>query len=299
MPNQHKPLPPEDDIKESFKFYYGLGINDKKIALHMRDHYDTERYGLSVRSVKRLRDKWELKSTRQQKHTLESIGEAIQDVRRQYPSRGADMIRRDLLVKLNMRVPRPLIQRYLHETEPHAVQARKQRRFKRRRFYAAGVNDVWAQDQHDKWGPRFGLWLHNNIDPFISFNNWLKVWWTNKNPRLITRYFLNTVREFGAIPVTTQSDPGSENYGVANVQTVIRQTLDPSLKGTLQHHWMRKKNNVKYEANWSVFRRDFAPGYEDLFESGVVARYYDVVHLMLNQIFPPIARTYSRIWKLF
>ena len=31
------------------------------------------------------------------------------------------------------------------------------RRFHRRKFHAAGVNDVWAQDQHDKWGPRFGL----------------------------------------------------------------------------------------------------------------------------------------------
>jgi hypothetical protein len=82
--------------------------------------------------------------------------------------------------------------RYLHETEPDAVKAHR-----RRRFYAAGVNDIWAMDQHDKWGPRFGLWLHNGIDPFISFNKWLKVWWTNKNPRLIAKYFLDYVRKYG------------------------------------------------------------------------------------------------------
>lgn len=87
--------------------------------------------------------------------------------------------------------------RYLHETEPNAVMARRRRRFKRRRFFAAGVNDIWAMDQHDKWGPRFGLWLHNSIDPFISVNNWLKVWWTNKNPRLIAKYFLDYVRKYG------------------------------------------------------------------------------------------------------
>ena len=185
--------------------------------------------------------------------------------------------------------------RYLHETEPDAVKARRRRRFKRRRFYAAGVNDIWAMDQHDKWGPRFGLWLHNGIDPFISTNNWLKVWWTNKNPRLIAKYFLDYVRKYGgrrllfernlfllfiwpypAIPVTTQSDLGSENYGVANIQTHARHELDPSLAGTLQHRWKRNKMNVKSEANWSVFRRDFAPGYEDLFESGVNAGYYNV-----------------------
>lgn len=91
----------------------------------------------------------------------------------------------------------PTIEAFLHQYEPEQVAARKRRRFTRRYFYAAGVNHVWCQDQHDKWGPRFGLWLHNSIDPFTGWNNWLKVWWTNKQPRLIASYFLNTVRDYG------------------------------------------------------------------------------------------------------
>jgi hypothetical protein len=43
--------------------------------------------------------------------------------------------------------------------------------------------------------------------------------------------------------------------------------------------------NVKSEANWSVFRRDFAPGYEDLFESGVNAGYYNVDNVLENLVF--------------
>jgi hypothetical protein len=31
----------------------------------------------------------------------------------------------------------------------------------------------------------FGLWLHISLDPFAGWINWLKVWWTNKNPRRI------------------------------------------------------------------------------------------------------------------
>jgi hypothetical protein len=73
-------------------------------------------------------------------------------------------------------------------------------RFKRKRFYAAGINDVWVQDQHDKWGTCFGLWLHNNLDPFTGFNNWLKVWWTNSNPRLIAKYYIDTVRANKGLP---------------------------------------------------------------------------------------------------
>ena len=38
--------------------------------------------------------------------------------------------------------------------------------------------------------------------------------------------------------------------------------------------------NIKSEANWSVFQHDFAPGYEDLFESGVNAGYYDVNNVL-------------------
>ena len=92
---------------------------------------------------------------------------------------------------------RSLILRFLHETGPDAVKARRRRRFKRHCFFAAGVNDIWAMDQHDKWGPRYGLWLHNGIDPFISVNNWLKVWWTNKSPHLIAKYFLDYVQKYG------------------------------------------------------------------------------------------------------
>lgn len=79
-----------------------------------------------------------------------------------------------------------------------------------------------------------------------------------------------------AVPLTTQSDPGSENYGVANVHTLVRHKMDPSLSDTLQHSWKRRKANIKPEINWSVFRRDFAPGYEDLFQSGVDKGHYEV-----------------------
>lgn len=87
---------------------------------------------------------------------------------------------------------------FFQATEPDQVSARKARKFVRRFFYAAGVNHVWAMDQHDKWG-KYGLWLHNCIDPFTAFNNWLTVWWTNKQPRLVAAYYLNAVEELGGM----------------------------------------------------------------------------------------------------
>jgi hypothetical protein len=79
-----------------------------------------------------------------------------------------------------------------------------------------------------------------------------------------------------AVPIITQSDPGHENNGVANAQTVIRQTLDASLAGTMQHRFAKGHNNILSEIKWSVFRRDFSPGFENILEEGILKGWYDV-----------------------
>lgn len=55
-----------------------------------------------------------------------------------------------------------------------------------RRFQAAA--NSWL-----KWKRLF-----NGINPFISVNICLKVWWMNKNPRLIAKYFLDYVQKYGS-----------------------------------------------------------------------------------------------------
>jgi len=78
-----------------------------------------------------------------------------------------------------------------------------------------------------------------------------------------------------AIPLVTQSNPGSENYGIANAHTFLRHWHDPSLKGTLQHCWMRKKKNVMLEISWSQMRQCFTPGFENKLEQGILEGWYD------------------------
>ncbi|THU75737.1 hypothetical protein K435DRAFT_880248 [Dendrothele bispora CBS 962.96] len=65
----------------------------------------------------------------------------------------------------------------------------------------------------------------------------------------------------------TQSDPGSENFCLAKGHTFIRQALDSSLHGTLQHRWMREKKTIPPEILWSNLRRRWTPGFEDILES--------------------------------
>ena len=78
------------------------------------------------------------------------------------------------------------------------------------------------------------------------------------------------------IPIITQSDPSTENYGVTDAHTVMQQCLDPSLANTLQHHFASGHNNILSEIKWSVFHCDFSPGFEDMLEHGVQSGWYDV-----------------------
>ncbi|KAJ7835610.1 hypothetical protein B0H13DRAFT_1913517 [Mycena leptocephala] len=156
--------------------------------------------------------------------------------------------------------------------------------------------DILCFDQHDKW-KRFGLWLHLGIEPYSGWILWLKIWWTNRNPKLVTSYYLDGCRKAGGmylifsiratlsspltnpalgIPLITQSDLGTENYGIANCHTVTRQRLDPSLEGTMQHQWMKEKMNIKPEATWSQMRRQFTPGFETIMDKGVARGLYNV-----------------------
>ncbi|KAJ7769107.1 hypothetical protein DFH07DRAFT_866763 [Mycena maculata] len=290
MPNQHKPLPPVADMEQPLRTYFDLSLSDKEIAQHLTSHYDTSQYGCSYISVRRLRKEWGLKSTRQQKHTSQSIEPFVKEIKSKFPHHGILAVWKNLRQEFNVRASENTVKTLLRQLEPDAMRARKGKKFHRTKFYAAGVDNCWGQDQHDKWGPRFGLWLHNSIYPFIAFNNWLKVWHTNKNPHLITKYFLDM-----SLPVFTQIDPGNENNGVANVQTIMRQRLDPNLAGTLQHKWMTEKNNVKNEGNWSVMRADLSPGLEDLFEFGLQNGWYDVGNPLENLVFRWLAIPFVQI----
>ena len=66
------------------------------------------------------------------------------------------------------------------------------------------------------------------------------------------------------------SDPGTENNGIANMHTMTRHQLDPSLHDTLQHLFCCNKMNIKLKIGWSQFRAQWAPGFfDDLFNFGV------------------------------
>ncbi|KAG2158616.1 uncharacterized protein EDB93DRAFT_556898 [Suillus bovinus] len=201
-----------------------------------------------------------------------------------------------------MSVLRNVVIAYFSKYEVDLVRQRKARRLQRQQFWAAGVNDLFAVDQHDKW-LRFGLASHTGIEPFTGRIMWMRVWHSNQNPQLILTYYLETIQELGHrfffmsfyhnaidvvitdMPMVTQSDPGSENFGIANAHTMLRQWHNLTLQGTLKHRWMCMKKNVMPEITWSQLRHRFTPGYENYLDSGVDAGWYDCGNALQRLIF--------------
>ncbi|EGN94795.1 hypothetical protein SERLA73DRAFT_155521 [Serpula lacrymans var. lacrymans S7.3] len=80
--------------------------------------------------------------------------------------------------------------------------------------------------------------FHVGIEPCSGYVLWLKVWWTNHNPRLICGWYCNIMERLGGMPLITQSDPGTENYSIANDHTLLRYMQDPALDKMLVFHYV-------------------------------------------------------------
>ncbi|KAG9311682.1 hypothetical protein JVU11DRAFT_7919 [Chiua virens] len=284
MPNQWKPTPPLSQIEPLIRQLWAARLTDRQIVSELRKSIDGNQYGIGLTKFTEIRKELGLQRTRQQRHTKESIRATMMELRVIYPHAGAREMVSLLFHEHGMSVSRRVVQEYFHAYEPELVHKRKANRLRRRRFWAAGVNDIWAIDQHDKW-LRFGLALHTGIEPFSGRILWMKVWHSNRNPQLILSYYLETAERLGHIPLVTQSDPGTENFGVANGQTMLRQILDPSLAGFIQHRWMRLKKNVMPEIAWSQLRRRFTPGFEAILQQGVDSGWYDPDNTLQLMIF--------------
>ncbi|KAG1830416.1 hypothetical protein EV424DRAFT_1343637 [Suillus variegatus] len=247
MPNQHKPTPPLDELAPHILRYWKTQLNDKEIVQALQKHFNTEHYGIRLTKFHQIRVDMGLEWSRRQGYTIETIHEAVTELRKMYPHAGTREMISLLFHEKSMSVSRLVMMSYFTAYEP---------------------------ELHDKW-LRFGLSLHTGIEPFSGCIMWIRVWHSNRNPQLILNYYLDTIAELG----------WTKNYGIANAQTLLCQRYDPTLQGTLQHHWMCTKKNV-VETDISVaLQRLFTPGFENLLDEGVIEGWYDSADTLQMMIF--------------
>ncbi|KAG1890318.1 hypothetical protein F4604DRAFT_1914865 [Suillus subluteus] len=89
MPNQWKPTLPLEEITPHILHFWKARQTDKMIIENLRKVIDTSRYGIGLTKFKEIRNAMGLQRTRQQDHTIESIRDAMVELREAYPNAGA------------------------------------------------------------------------------------------------------------------------------------------------------------------------------------------------------------------
>ncbi|KZS86358.1 hypothetical protein SISNIDRAFT_402285, partial [Sistotremastrum niveocremeum HHB9708] len=228
--------------------------------------------------------KWDMPKARGQGHTVESIHPYINAIHERYPTQGARYTQAVLRQEYGVMVSTEKVAEHNRQHEAEAVDDRRRHAYIRHVYITPAVGECWSFDQHDKMAD-LKIYFHVCIEVFSGRPMWSKVWRSNRNPRLICSYYLDTIEELGFMPALTQSDRGNENHGIANAQTELRHNQQPSLGRTLQHRWRGKNRNIKPEQFWSFMRRGWAPGKERVVRLGVAAGYYDVTLLWERGVF--------------
>ena len=105
----------------------------------------------------------------------------------------------------------------LNILDPAEGKLRTRRRLKWTQYITKGPNHLWHIDGYDKLKP-FGFCIHGAIHGFSWWFLWLEVGYTNNDPTVNSRYFVDCVRQLGGTARVRRADCGTENGYVAAVQ---------------------------------------------------------------------------------
>ena len=114
-------------------------------------------------------------------------------------------------------VTRNIVHQVLKKLDPEGVQARSRHRLRRQNYSTKGPNYLWHIDGYDKLKP-FGFCVHSAIDGYSRKILWLEVSSSNNDPGIITKYYLDYVRQISGTLRVKRADRGTENGNIAVIQ---------------------------------------------------------------------------------
>ena len=134
---------------------------------------------------------------------------------------------------------------------PDGVKARTPHRFRRRIYVSSGPNFTWHIDGYDKLKP-YGLAIHGALDGYSRKLLWLEVSATKNNPKVVSSFFLNTVKKLQLIPRCIRSDRGSENVIIGGIQRFFRRNHTDNLSNRVSFRYGPSTRNQRIESWWSI-----------------------------------------------
>lgn len=159
-----------------------------------------------------------------------------------------------LCIKHGFVVTQETVRLLLNIIDPDGIQYRKRHRLKRRRYNNPGPNATWHIDGYDKLA-RYGVYIHGCVDGFSRRIMWMHAYYTNKNPKVIAGYFLDSVVQNNICPQRIRSDRGTENVDIEQLQKFFRRHGADKYAGEFSFLYGTSVNNQRIEWMWGLLRR--------------------------------------------
>ena len=102
------------------------------------------------------------------------------------------------------------VRELLNILDPGEIESRARCRLKRRQCITKGPNHLWHIDGYGKL-KLLGFRIHGAIDGCSRRILWLDVGYTDNDPTVISKYFVNCVQQLGGTARVMRADCGTEN----------------------------------------------------------------------------------------
>ena len=165
----------------------------------------------------------------------------------------------------NLVVSKETVRHALKILDPSGVSSRLRHRLQRRTYKGRGPNFIWHIDGYDKLKP-YGFCVHGCIDGFSRRIMWLEVGMSNNDPSVISRYFIDCVRQVGGTARVIRSDYGTENTCVSGIQRFFRQDSTDAFAANKSFMNGKSVFNQRIEAWWCQLRKGCADWWMQYFK---------------------------------
>lgn len=270
-----------------FVFSFFLAINRKEMLELIKDYFKKgytyleiiqslqriNGISISLRKLHRILRENNL----YRKKNKTPTGEVIQFISQQLSGSGSAIGYRQMhqrCVLSGQRVNRKTVLLIMRELDPNGIEMRKRHCLRRRSYYSYGPNYVWHIDGYDKLKP-FGFSIHGSIDGYSRKIMWLKLSRSNKQPKNICDYFVETCKEIGGFPRKIVGDRGTENVYIAACQRFLRRHGNDPSSGHNSFQYGRSVSNQRIEGWWSQLRRSSTDWWMTYFKNLVFEGHYD------------------------
>ena len=254
---------------------FRLGFNFSEVLSFLLAYHGIR---LSLRHLKRNRGP-------RRRNTHSSIDRVLDAVEQELQWSGSSIEYRQMHQRLlsdhGIVIDRETVRRIVKGLDPEGVEMRSKRRFRRRRYAAAGPNFIWHLDGYDKFKP-YGFCIHGVIGGYSRRILWLEVGPSNNDPMITVQHFIDCVRQLRGVPRVVRDDCGTETTHIAAVQRFLRRDGLDSMAGEKSFLYGKSVANQRIEVWWAFLRKSITDWWIRFFKDLTDLGHFDnsnVIHV--------------------